>query len=184
MTGRKAAAGLLAAIAFQLVVLVGMVVNAALPLWTGTEVRVRTAPVDPRSLFRGNYARLDYEFATLPEDTLSGEAGLRVGEVVYVRLEPGAGGLHELAGASLDRPAGGVFLRGRLATSHPPYRVRYGLEAFFAPKERALALEKELRNGGTAVLMVSGSGRAALKDVIPKPDAAPDPSPDPDPDRQ
>ena len=170
MTGRKVAAGLVAAIAFQLVVLVGMVVNAAMPLWTGTEVRVRTVPVDPRSLFRGNYARLAYEFGTLPEGALAGEEdGLRVGEVVYVRLERGQDDTYGFAGASLDPPAGGVFLRGRLVTNHPPYRVRYGLEAFFAPKEKALALEKDLRNGGISVLMVSGSGRAALKDVIPSP---------------
>ena len=58
--------GLGAAIAFQMFVLVGMVVNAALPLWTGTEIRVRTLPVDPRSLFRGNYVRLAYALGTLP----------------------------------------------------------------------------------------------------------------------
>ena len=59
-----------------------------------------------------------------------------------------------------------------------PYRVRFGIEAFFAPKEKALELEKDLRNGGAAILMVSNSGRAALKDVIPDP--APDPDADPD----
>ena len=62
--------GLGAAIAFQLVVLAGMVVNAALPRWTGTEIRVRTVPVDPRSMFRGNYAQLGYDFGTLPEGAL------------------------------------------------------------------------------------------------------------------
>lgn len=177
MIRSKIAAGLVAAIAFQLVVLAGMVVNAALPLWTGTEIRVKTVPVDPRSPFRGNYARLAYEFGTLPEDALAGEEDLRVGEVVYVGLERGEDGAYEFAGASLDPPSEGVFLRGRLTTVISPYHVRFGIEAFFAPKERALELEKDLRNGGTALLMVSGSGRAALKDVIPNPmpDALPDP---------
>ena len=161
--------GLGAAIAFQLAVLVGMVVNAALPLWTGTEIRVRTVPVDPRSIFRGNYARLAYDFGTLPEDALPGEDDLRLGEVVYVSLEPGEGDVHEFAGASLDEPGKGVFLRGRLASDYPPYRIRYGIEAFFAPKEKALALEKDLLNGGIAILRVTGRGRAALKDVIPHP---------------
>ena len=170
--------GLGAAIAFQLVVLVGMVVNAAMPLWTGTEIRVRTVPVDPRSIFRGNYVRLGYDFGTLPEDALPGEDHLRPGEVVYVRLEPGEGDVHEFAGASLDEPAEGVYLRGHLASDYAPYRVRYGIEAFFAPKEKALALEKNLRGGGTAVLMVTGGGKAALKDVTPNP------SPDPDKDRE
>ena len=180
----KIAAGLVAAIAFQLVVLAGMVVNAALPLWTGTEVRVRTVPVDPRSIFRGNYARLGYEFGTLPRNALRRVDGLRLGEVVYVSLEPGDDDEYVFAGASLERPAEGVFLRGRLATIVRPYRVRFGIEAFFAPKEKALELEKDLRNGGAAILMVSNSGRAALKDVIPNPKPDPDRAPDADAGRE
>lgn len=186
MTGRKTALGLGSAIAFQLVVLGGMVVSAALPLRTGTEIRVRTVPVDPRSMFRGNYARLDYEFGTLPEDALAGEDDLRMGEVVYVSLEPGAEQEYEFAGVSLDPPAEGVFLRGRIAGGPPSHRVRFGIEAFFAPKEKALALEEDLRSGGIAVLMVDGRGRAALKDVIPDPgpDPGEDPGPDPEPDSE
>ena len=76
---------------------------------------------------------------------------------------------YEFTEASLEPPADGVFLRGRLTRNHPPYRVRYGIEAFFAPKEKALPLEEDLRNGGIAVLMVAGNGRTALKDVIPDP---------------
>ena len=181
MTRSRIAAGLVAAIAFQLLVLAGMVVNAALPLWTGTEIRVKTVPVDPRSMFRGNYARLGYEFGTLPANALQRVKGLRPGEVVYVSLEPGDDDEYVFADASLERPAEGVFLRGRLATVNAPYRVRFGIEAFFAPKEQALELEKDLRNGGIAVLMVAATGRAALKDVVPEPNPAPTPGADPDP---
>ncbi len=170
MTRRWTVAALCGAIAFQVIVLGGMVASAAMPLWTGTEVRVETLPVDPRSLFRGNYARLSYAFSTLPEDALDGARRLRRGEVVYVRLEKGEDGLHRFAGASLERPAGGVFLRGRLVGEHPPHRVRYGIEAFFAPKEKALRLERVLPDGGVAVLKVSAKGRAAIEEVIPPPD--------------
>ena len=47
----------------------------------------------------------------------------------------------------------------------------------------ALALEKDPRKGGIAVLMVTGRGRAALEDVIPSPppdtDAVPAPGASP-----
>ena len=171
---RKIALILGAAIVLQVVVLAGMVVSAAMPLWTGAEVRVATLPVDPRSLFRGNYARLDYAFSTLPEDALGGVRELRAGEVVYVSLESGDDGLHRYAGASLERPAEGLYLRGRVQRGRPPYRVRFGIEAFFAPKEKALRLEEELRDGGVAVLKVSARGRAAIEDIVPTPN--PDPS--------
>lgn len=157
--------GLVAAVALQFFVLSGMVIRAALPRWTGTEVRVETIPVDPRSMFRGNYARLNYSFSMLPTEALGDAAGLRVGEIVYVSLQPGGDGLYVMAGASLDRPTDGVFLRGRLLGIQAPFPVRYGIEAFFAPKEKALRLERELRDGGVAVLMVAGNGRVALKDV-------------------
>ena len=54
---------LLAAILFQFFVLTGMVAVAAMPLLSGTEIKIKTIPVDPRSLFRGNYARLRYEIS-------------------------------------------------------------------------------------------------------------------------
>ena len=181
MTRRLTTASLGAAIAFQLLVLVGMVANAAMPLWIGTEIRVKTVPVDPRSMFRGSYARLRYEFGTLPEGALSAAGGLRVGEVPYVNLKPGADDLHEFAGATLEPPAGGVLLRGRLVSASEPLRVKYGIEAFFAPKDRALKLESDLRDGGVAVLMVTGGGQAALEDVIANSDADSDPDPAPDP---
>lgn len=170
MTRRHITAALCATIALQFFVLLGMVVNAATPLWTGREIRVATIPVDPRSLFRGNYARLNYPFSTLPEDALGERTRrLRVGEVVYVSLQQGEEQVYEFAGASLDRPADGVFLRGRITRNTPPYRVRYGIEAFFAPKDIAVQLEDALRSGGLAVVMVSDTGKAALKDVIPHP---------------
>jgi len=155
------------AIALQFFVLSGMLVAAAMPLWTGTEVRVKTVPIDPRSMFRGNYARLNYEISQLPNGQPASATDLRVGEIVYVSLQPAPGGLYEFAEASLTKPAEGVFLRGRVTSRQSPYRLKYGIEAFFAPKDKALQLEKDLRDGGVAVLMVATSGKAALADVVP-----------------
>jgi uncharacterized membrane-anchored protein len=159
--------GLGVTIALQVVVLSGMVVKSVMPLWNGTEIRVKTVPVDPRSMFRGNYAQLNYEIGQLPDSVLSDVTPLRIGEIVYIGLQPDDNGLYGFADASLDKPAAGVFLRGRIVNDHAPYRVQYGIEAFFAPKQKALQLQRELRSGGVAVLMISDTGRVALKDVVP-----------------
>ncbi|WP_323843968.1 GDYXXLXY domain-containing protein [Microbulbifer magnicolonia] len=163
-------AGLIGAIVLQFLILTGIYVGAQVPLWTGTEVRLKTVPVDPRSLFRGNYARLEYDFSQLSAALFAGDRKLREGEVVYVSLKQNKRGLYELSGASLEKPEKGIFLRGRvtgtwLRDSKSSYRVKYGIEAFFAPKEKALGLESDLRNGGVAEVMISGGGRARLKDV-------------------
>ncbi|AWF81948.1 hypothetical protein BTJ40_14565 [Microbulbifer sp. A4B17] len=162
--------GLVAAIAVQFFILVGMYVKAQMPIWTGEPVSVKTVPVDPRSLFRGNYARLSYPFSTLDKALFKGRGRLRQGEVVYVSLQKGTSGLYELASVSLEQPQSGIFIRGRIAgnsfwNSSDGYQVRYGIEAYFAPKEKALDLEKQLRDGGVADLMISADGRASLKVV-------------------
>lgn len=163
--------GLIAALVFQLLVLTGMYALAALPLWTGSEIRLKTIPVDPRSLFRGNYARLRYDISQVEADLLPGSEDLRNGEVVYTALRPGKDDIYEFAGISLTPPDSGAYLRGRIANhqyvkKRTYLRIKYGIEAFFAPKEKALALEKALRQTGVAVLVVSAGGKARLKDVI------------------
>ena len=51
MDRKKIIIALCAAVLLQLMVLSGMLVLAAMPLWTGKEIRVKVVPVDPRSLF-------------------------------------------------------------------------------------------------------------------------------------
>ncbi|MGL6162548.1 GDYXXLXY domain-containing protein [Microbulbifer sp.] len=168
---KKIVIGLIAAIAFQFVILTGMYVSAQMPLWTGTEVKLKTVPVDPRSLFRGNYARLEYTISRVDASLFPPGKRLRNGEVVYVSLEPGKNDLYELSGVSLQKPQSGLFLRGRVADRWfegpgGSVRIKYGIEALFAPKEKALALEKELVDGGVAVVKVSGGGKARLQGVV------------------
>lgn len=160
--------GLIIAILFQLVVLISMVGLAALPLWTGTEVKIKTIPIDPRSLFRGNYARLRYEISQLEIHT---DKVIRNGEIVYVLLNQADDGIYIFSATRLDKPDSGIFLRGRINNKRYSekghvFDINYGIEAFFAPKQKALALEDKLSDGGIAVLMVSKSGKARLKDVI------------------
>jgi uncharacterized membrane-anchored protein len=163
MKQRTLGLALLAALTLQVVILAGVFVNGFYPLWLGEEIRVETRPVDPRDLFRGNYARLGYEFSTLPA------TGFRPGDVIYLPLEQD-GDLWRGLTPSHQPPAQGLYLRGRV--SGLPWggtrRVTYGIEALFAPKEKALQLERELRDGAVAVLKVAPNGRAALVTVETK----------------
>lgn len=171
---------LVAVMVFQGLVLIGMYGLSALPVITGTEIRLKTVPVDPRSLFRGNYARLGYDISRIPAaefveheaDDEYPRARLRMGEVVYVRLQRTETGLYEFAGAQLTKPDRGVFVRGRVrdfwAGEQREYQIEYGIEAFFAPKEKALALERQLADSGVAVLKVDKHGSARVVEVVPE----------------
>ena len=54
----------------QIGALVAMIANKQWTLNTGTPVLLQTAPVDPRSLFMGDYARLAYSISQLPLDEI------------------------------------------------------------------------------------------------------------------
>jgi uncharacterized membrane-anchored protein len=169
MNGKIILPGLVLVILFQAGVLAAEYLGALYPLWSGREIKLKTVPVDPRSLFRGNYAQLRYEISTIPAKALDAKEQ-RAGEVVYVRLKPGADGLYAFDSATLRQPESGLFIRGRLTSpgrrGTGSYQLRYGIEAWFAPKEKALALEQELRGGGVALVMVAANGKAALKQVV------------------
>jgi uncharacterized membrane-anchored protein len=163
---------LMAAVVLQIGVLAMVYFGSVWPLWTGEEVRLEIAPVDPRSMFRGHYARLNYTVATVDSKLFEGpDENLRKGEVVYVFIEEGEGEVWRATRVQLEEPLSGLFLRGRLTQAWPhneqPLRVRYGIEAWFAPKAKALEIEKAVRSrpgdeNAYAVIAISGSGRAAL----------------------
>ena len=158
---------LLVIIFAQIVILAGEYGNAVYPLWTGQEIKLKTVPVDPRSLFRGNYARLRYDISTVKSPQLAKK--VRNGEVVYIELQADEQGIYQFKQLHLKQPDSGIYIRGRLQQryrSQENYRIRYGIEAYFAPKDKALALQKDLRDGGIALVMLSKNGKATLKAVI------------------
>jgi len=151
---------LLAALALQLAIMAGVFVNGFYPLWLGEEIRFKTQPVDPRDLFRGNYARLNYAFSNLENPDF------KPGDVIYLPLSR-EGDLWTAGEPNHHQPEEGLFLRGRVSSRpwHGGSRLTFGIEALFAPKEKALALERQLRDEAVAVIRVAPNGRAALVTV-------------------
>ncbi len=170
MNRKSITAGIAIAIGLQMTVLSVEYLGAVYPLWMGQEIRLKAVPVDPRSLFRGNYARLRYQISTIDLKNWGGKQEPRNGETVYIKIKNGPDGLYSFDSAYPEKPESGPFIRGRLQNlrwSERKSGVLYGVEAYFAPKKKAETLEKELRHGGIAIVMVAGNGKATLKDVIP-----------------
>lgn len=165
------------AVLLQALVLAAMAGEREWILRTGARVWLRTAPVDPRDVFRGDYVRLDYEVSTLEPEAL--RDGLRDpsspsrarGSRIYAVLRMGEGGLAELDHVDAERPDSGLFLRGRLETDfRAPGSIQalYGLEAMFVEQGKGLEIERGRGREGIQVPMeveaaVSQSGIAVLK---------------------
>lgn len=156
---RFLAVGLTLTISTQMVVLATEYLSSVWPLWFGSPAILKTAPVDPRSLFRGNYVRLNYDISTIDKELTSER--FKINEVGYVTLKEQedvfvATGLHH------EKPQTGVFIRGRVKGVDSGYRMKYGIEAYFMPKEKALKTERSVRQGAHAEVFLLDSGKAAI----------------------
>lgn len=136
-------------------------------LKTGREVVVPVEPVDPRSLFRGDYVRLGFSFTgSIPEPVERSETP----ETIYVTLETAADGrvLYKRVSATHPgRSADNEFVL-RAERRHFGWpRVRFGFESYFVPEGKGLALEKLVATSKlSVVLAVDGRGRAAIKGLM------------------
>lgn len=147
-------------------------------LRTGRTVYLRTAPVDPRDPLRGDYVHLNYEISRVPRPFWRGSLtvtnksveSIRADTPVYALLRSGEDSTGDLVSLSTERPAEGLFLRGRTDRSWGSrLQVRYGLEAYFVEQGRGLALERGRDREGIQVPMemkaaVSPGGLAVLQD--------------------
>lgn len=146
------AAAIIAA-ALQTAVLGYMVEGRASILRNGADIRLKTLPVDPRDLLRGDYVILSYPISTIPKSIVTGEVPKVNGrERLFVRLKPGTDGLWTATEASFGTLApeeGSVLLRtqpfdyysvtdGVLPDS---LFVSYGLERYYVPEGEGKVLE-------------------------------------------
>ncbi len=140
----------------------------------GAEIWLRTVPVDPRDLFRGDYVRLRYEASTVPRErwaeSLARRGTPRRGRRVYALLTaPDEDGLSEVRLLTDERPEEPPFLRGRIEhADSSTASVRYGIEAYFVQQGAGLALERQGNREGIRVplemaLAVGTNGIAVLR---------------------
>mgnify|MGYP001281510564 CR=1 FL=1 len=108
---------------------------------TGTEILLRTAPLDPRDPMRGDYVRLDFEVAYLPRRLCSEEIATWFDQAnnhrweyrdcrIYAKLHRGTEGIADVILISDQKPQIGLLLRGRVAAiTRNRVQVRYGVVA-------------------------------------------------------
>ncbi|MGQ3214887.1 MAG: GDYXXLXY domain-containing protein [Shinella sp.] len=144
------------AAALQTAVLGYMVESRASILRNGVDVKLKTLPVDPRDLLRGDYVILSYPISTISKSIITGDepkAGERAR--MSVRLKPGADGLWTASEASFGdlAPAEGSVVLRTLPFDYyagvdglpETLFVNYGIERYYVPEGEGKVLE-EARN--------------------------------------
>jgi len=170
------------AVALQVLVLLGMVGRHTYTLQTGAPILLKTAPVDPWDIFRGEYVVLGYEISSLHSNAVVMEGGpFKRSQNLWVVLQPGDP-FHTPVRVSANRPtdlaAGQVALKGRvewvniwdgatgreLPAGEMQLQMRYGIEQFYVPQGQGRDLETRLEQMSVRAL-VDRFGRAALSNV-------------------
>ena len=165
-------------------VLLALVEQRARILRGGTEIRLRSVPVDPRDLFRGDYVILAYPISTVEADA-AGQPALERGERVYVSLGRDEQGFAKATGVTRDWPKTGdgtVVIAGRVTSTSAcatnangdvdcsgrrnRLRIAYGLESYFVPQCEGKAIETTDKARIEVVAAVSSSGEAAIKRLL------------------
>ena len=108
----------LLALLLQVAALAWMAIDREWILAKGQTVFLRTAPIDPRDIFRGDFVRLNYEISTLSGDELADNfpdtRDNRRHKKIYVPLTLNERGLANPANATDIQPESGLYLRGRI----------------------------------------------------------------------
>ena len=167
-------------VALQLLFLVGEVATKEIAIARAPTVILKTAPIDPRSLFTGNYMTLGYDISTvsLSRTTLPASVRKRLtyGDVVYAKLavvRPWAK-LLDVTTRRPDRPEPGVvYLKGSFCDRFTPgqFGIEYGLDRYYIPENRTEEVAKLERWTAeqpviTVEVAITSSGQGMIKRVF------------------
>lgn len=168
-------------VAAQLLFLVGESVYYQVRRESGIEVRLKVVPVDPRSLFMGNYMTLSYDISDVDvryvRASMLDPKDLPSGRTVYVILDT-TGPTAIVQGVSQFQPSvlkpGGVFLKSRVTRNRfarggqsggGTITVDYGISRYFIPEARQEEVNRMGRDNIVAIASVSPDGQAMLKGI-------------------
>ena len=139
---------------FALIVLVFL--NAYLPLLLGDELRVRARGYDPRDILSGNFVRLDYDISVkedeLPQDRQIKRMkedelpqGRQIKEFFVLLVDENNDEVFEFGKILLDEPQNELYIKAKRSHRWSD-SLEIGAEKYFAPKEKALEIERKLRS--------------------------------------
>jgi uncharacterized membrane-anchored protein len=166
-------------VALQLLFLVAEVATKEMAIRTARTVTLKTAPIDPRSLFAGNYMWLTYDISSMTPQ----KAGLTPSEfrklpysgLVYAKLAIGKPWA-KLIRITTHKPdklePGVIYLRGRVRENyHDMMTVDYGIDRYYIPENKADEVARLQRWGPkhpiiTVEVAVTDSGRGMIKRVL------------------
>ncbi len=154
---------------FWLAIIIGFVAMKEFTLRTGKEILLKTVPVDPRDLFRGDYVILRYEISRLDLNKIAADnADFKTGDKIFVALNEENGyavASRIFQNAPKDEE---LFIKGILQNMHnKSLTIEYGIESYFVPEGKGKKLERRREEQKLDVkVSVDRFGTAAIKALL------------------
>lgn len=159
-----------------LIGMLGYMIQArAAILRDGTEIILKTSPVDPRDFMRGDYVRLAYDISVVDGALFKGDwpSESRL-TPVWLTLEPGDDGVAIVTSVTLEKPEPGnataVYLKSQPVWLYDTDRSKetslsltFGIERYYVPEGEGLEIEEARNEQRTTVAVrVSEDGEAQI----------------------
>lgn len=173
-------------VAVEVAALAAMIADKQWTLNTGTPVVLQTEPVDPRSLFMGDYARLAYSIGRLRldgETALGGDKDFKRHDTVWVALKPDPDGAKAVSVHHWRSAIGPglLALKGEVqyfndyewdratnkSLKQRTLQVRYGIEQYYVQEGTGRQVERP--RGGEKVSILAAidtRGKAGILAVL------------------
>lgn len=131
----------------------------------GTPVLLKTAPIDPRDIFRGEYVSLNYEISLIKSNDLD----MGYDRDIYVVLQKGDPYWDAVAIDTVKPKTGPdqVILKGKAGyydSHNQGYRVYYGIDSYYVEEGSGPEMER-LRNIDVLV-RVDQFGNAVIEKLV------------------
>lgn len=152
---------------FWFVIIFGFVAVKEFTLKTGKEILLKTIPIDPRDLFRGDYVVLRYEISTLDLNSLPSDyADFKENDKIYVALNI-VDGYGVPSKMYKNAPDEELFLKGTIKfVSEKTINVEYGIESYFVPEGKGYEIERRRGSNLDVKVSVDRFGNAVIKSLL------------------
>jgi uncharacterized membrane-anchored protein len=159
-------------VAAQLSVLAVMIAKQERLLAQGTKVLLKCRPVDPRSLFSGDYVILTYEISRLANEKLpvKNSESFSDKQNIYVALEKDKVFTYYNAveiSSDLKKLAKRypVVIRGTVTSAwDKEINIKYGVEQYFVPQNKGREIERNLSDV-TVQVSIDKEGSSAISQL-------------------
>jgi uncharacterized membrane-anchored protein len=173
-------------IVFWLLIFSGFIAFKEYTLRTGKEVILKTEPIDPRDIFRGDYVNLNYNISTLDLNSIQADGSyFDYNDKIYLALEvkDGYGVPRKIYRTP---PENELYIKGKVTNVIRDWKtdeagntieeenistlmVNYGIESYFVPEGKGLELERNQLTGEEKVdvkVVIDKFGNAVIKSLL------------------